>query len=242
MAVLAPLFDELEHFLRTRQRGITTLLLQLAHRNHAPTRCVLKLAAPAQHARQFLRLLELQLGRAGLPAPVRRCELRSGPLVEAAQDSDNLWRPGEHGGGRATLQMPSFLEQLRARLGEEAVTGLAFNAEHRPDRVNLAAAPVTVAARRGAARSVPAPPWPSGRRPLWLLTEPAALAEHEAWPCRDGHRLRLLGGPERLETGWWDGGDVTRDYYQAEDAAGARLWIFRERRSPQRWFLHGFFG
>jgi protein ImuB len=52
----------------------------------------------------------------------------------------------------------------------------------------------------------------------------------------------LLGGPERVETAWWDGGDITRDYYVARDLHGVRLWIFRERHSPHRWYLHGVFG
>ena len=41
----------------------------------------------------------------------------------------------------------------------------------------------------------------------------------------------------------WDGLEIERDYYQAVDAAGARLWIFRER-GPRggAWYLHGFFG
>jgi protein ImuB len=54
--------------------------------------------------------------------------------------------------------------------------------------------------------------------------------------------LRLLGEPERIETGWWDGGDIARDYYTAIDLHGVRLWIFRERAAPHRWFLHGVFG
>ena len=49
-------------------------------------------------------------------------------------------------------------------------------------------------------------------------------------------------GPERIETGWWDGHDVRRDYYVALSRAGVRLWIFRERPPGQRWFLHGVFG
>lgn len=245
LALLAPLFDELECFLRARQRGITRLVLQLTHRHHAPTRHVLRLAAPALQARQFLRLLELQLGRTGLPAPVRRCELRSGPLVEAALDSAALWHPGEHGGGGAVAQSPSFLEQLRARLGEDAVAGIAMAAGHRPERLSLPvpASPAMRPAKgkgEGEGASALAPPWGVGRRPLWLLAAPVALREEKAWPCRGGRRLELLSGPERVETGWWDGEEVQRDYYHASDA-GARLWIFRERRAPRGWYLHGFF-
>ena len=86
---------------------------------------------------------------------------------------------------------------------------------------------------------------PSGRmspspRPLWLLAEPQPLdgGEH---PRYEG-RLEFEEGPERIESGWWDGRDVRRDYYVARTAGGMRLWVFRERRAEGRWFLHGVFG
>jgi protein ImuB len=78
-------------------------------------------------------------------------------------------------------------------------------------------------------------------RPMWLLPEPRLLSERDGLPRRRGP-LRLLGEPERIETGWWDGGDIARDYYTATDLHGVRLWIFRERTAPHRWFLHGVFG
>jgi protein ImuB len=51
-----------------------------------------------------------------------------------------------------------------------------------------------------------------------------------------------MSEPERIETGWWDGGEIARDYYIALDPQGVRLWVFRERTEPHRWFLHGVFG
>ena len=47
-------------------------------------------------------------------------------------------------------------------------------------------------------------------------------------------------GPERIETGWWRGQDIHRDYYIVETDRGSRLWIFR-RHEDGRWFLHGSF-
>jgi protein ImuB len=79
------------------------------------------------------------------------------------------------------------------------------------------------------------------RRPLWLLPVPRLLRERDGMPRRRG-ALRLLGEGERIETGWWDGGEIARDYYTAVDVRGARLWVFREREPPHRWFLHGVFG
>jgi protein ImuB len=150
-----------------------------------------------------------------------------------------LWRPGEHGGDGATAERPAFIEQLRARLGDAAVTGIALAEGHRPERLSVASLPALGAAP--AATAAASVPWPAGRRPLWLLSSPSPLEEQAGWPVREGHRLDLLGGPERVETGWWDGEEVQRDYYQAVDGRGSRLWIFRERLLPHRWFLHGVF-
>jgi hypothetical protein len=33
-----------------------------------------------------------------------------------------------------------------------------------------------------------------------------------------------------------------RDSYNARDGRGRRLWLFREREPPHRWFLHGVYG
>jgi len=52
--------------------------------------------------------------------------------------------------------------------------------------------------------------------------------------------LQLRSLPRRIESGWWDGFDIARDYFVALSAAGERLWVFRDRRSG-RWFLHGLF-
>jgi protein ImuB len=54
--------------------------------------------------------------------------------------------------------------------------------------------------------------------------------------------LELESGPERIESGWWDGRDVRRDYYVARNPAGVWFWVFRDREPSGRWFLHGVFG
>jgi protein ImuB len=49
----------------------------------------------------------------------------------------------------------------------------------------------------------------------------------------------LASGPERIESGWWDGGDVQRDYFIAHTHQGAALWIFKDLTDGS-WHLHGF--
>jgi protein ImuB len=47
-------------------------------------------------------------------------------------------------------------------------------------------------------------------------------------------------GPERIETGWWRGADIRRDYFLVETTAGERFWLFRSL-ADNTWFLHGVF-
>jgi protein ImuB len=54
------------------------------------------------------------------------------------------------------------------------------------------------------------------------------------------YKVTSCQGPERIETGWWRGDDVQRDYYLVETTDGARWWIFH-RLDDGRWFLHGCF-
>jgi protein ImuB len=85
-------------------------------------------------------------------------------------------------------------------------------------------------------------------RPVWLLREPRPLRERDDQPLLDGVPLQLLCGPERIESGWWDGALAQRDYFIAQRADGALVWVFRGRLplaadgGTQGWYLQGLFG
>ncbi|MBV6416106.1 MAG: Protein ImuB [Steroidobacteraceae bacterium] len=265
IAFLAPMLAELEAFLRGRQASITALECRLHHRDSVATRCRLRFAQPAFIADAIGFLLGERLAAVTLAAPVTACELVSSLLVPRQPASAALWQPGEHGGSPAN-EAPALLERLRARLGEESVYSLCLVPEHRPE----AAARRVVAGGQGAgsqranggqrvAHSQRAPADASGHslsavrfspgsnghpataRPLWLLSTPLLLPAPGAWPQYEGP-LEKVAGPERIETGWWDGRDVTRDYYVMRSRTAAQLWVYRERRPPHEWFLHGVFG
>ncbi|MCG8650585.1 MAG: DNA polymerase Y family protein, partial [Pirellulales bacterium] len=100
------------------------------------------------------------------------------------------------------------------------------------------------------------------RRPLSLFKQPIPLdlelpsdrTGHHP-PARfhvDGilHRVIRYWGPERIETGWWKGRSIRRDYYRIETDRGLWWWIFRNLVAEQasstadhrcRWMLHGHF-
>ena len=243
LGALAPLLAELGKFLESRQCGVMKLECLLRHRRAEPTSCVLRLAAPVADVDRLTALLGERLNALTLPEPVRACELRSSSLVLRVLSSNSVWQPGEYGGG-VGAQGTELIERLRARLGPEAVYGLKVLEGHRPENAWGVREPVAVERGRRGARGEPNE-GRSGRdgaaRPLWLLPQPRLLSEREGLPRRRGP-LRLLGEAERIETGWWDGGDIARDYFTAVDLHGVRLWVFRERGAPHRWFLHGVFG
>lgn len=83
---------------------------------------------------------------------------------------------------------------------------------------------------------------PRAPRPLWMLRVPQRLRERGGLPLYEGRPLGLEGGPERIESGWWDGCDVRRDYHAARTPGGVRLWVYRERNPGSGWWLHGVFG
>lgn len=241
LAALAPTLARLEDFLRERQRGVSALRVALVHRGGTSTFCIVRCVVPEYRAARFAAMLAARLEFLPLAAPVRHLEVTAGRLRGFTTDSHRLWRPGEHGGG-GDAQLPEFLQTLMARLGERAVYGLEQVGEHRPERQWRSVWPGHAPERMVTGHS-------SGHatRPLGLLASPQALeAIHDPTgrtQCllHEGRSLRLVTGPERIESGWWDGADITRDYYIARDGAGALWWVFRECAARRRWFLHGCF-
>jgi protein ImuB len=227
---LEPVIERCAQFLRRRQAGVQALELRLKHRQGPATRVRLGLASITSERRRLTDVLCQKLARLTLEAPVRGMTLISGPLRGLSASSLDAFAGGLTGAVRDSA--PQLVERLRARLGEEAVYGVCLIPEHRPEaawrrvhELHLNDAPAVSAGMVD--QGMP--------RPLWLLGEPLPLPPPE-----------LLQGPERIESGWWDGKGVARDYYiarqrvGAQHSPGARLWVFQERQS-KRWYLHGVF-
>jgi len=240
---IRPLLDELCAFLRQRGRGVTAIELRLRHRETDATRERLRFVRPTGDAAHIASLLHERLTRLALPEPVRSVRIASGPLVEMAEVPTELFATDRRASGAA---VPQLVERLRARLGEDAVHGIRLVPEHRPEAAwEIGDIPLfpKQAGERGPGNRGMSPI----SRPLWLLAEPQPLAGDERPRCEG--ELAIEEGPERIESGWWDGRDVARDYYVVRNAAGVRLWVFRERRRQRDaagrrggWFLHGVFG
>lgn len=209
----------LEGFLAARHGGVRGFTLELFHARGAPTVIEIGLAAPARDAEHFARLLRERLERRPLAAPAEAVRLSAADLEPLAGRSGGLFSKDE-AGGEDWLRL---VERLQARFGQGAVHGLGLHAEHRPE---LAWKPIAPG-QRLAAVEAPGP----GARPLWLVEPPRALKGIEE------SGLELLAGPERIESGWWDGGEVRRDYFVAR-ARDSLLWVYRDAGG---WRLHGIF-
>jgi protein ImuB len=219
---------ELVGFLQARNAGVLSLDIRLVHGNAKHTCVALELSVATRDFQHLLDLLRMRLEGVKLSAAVEavRCTARCTlPLAALPLDSALFGSADTSKEGRYLL-----VERLRARLGAGAVQGLRPVAEYRPER-----AWIYTALEKAQPSFISSRP-----RPLWLLEQPAMLK-----PVNDrlhlGGALELTTGPERLESGWWDGEDVVRDYFVAKNPHGTRFWIFRERNQPRRWFLHGLF-
>ena len=51
----------------------------------------------------------------------------------------------------------------------------------------------------------------------------------------------ILAGPERIESGWWDGADRRRDYYVVRTRDGRLAWVWQAVDGQGPWMLHGWF-
>lgn len=227
LAAVARLLLELRGFLHARQRWVQALRLDLDG-TAGQARIELRLTAPTGHLLLLQGLFAERLSQTTLPGEAQRLTLSTELLVPAPAGGADLFDAA------AGEPLAALVDRLRARLGEAAVTGISATADHRPERAWRACAVGEGEAPAAALAAAPG-------RPAWLLRTPQRLRVVAGRPCLDG-RLTLLGGPERIEGGWWDNADVARDYYVAAQRSGRRLWIFKERRPGGGWYLHGLFG
>lgn len=220
------LLAELCGFLSATAQGVQRLQLTLAHHGREPTVLTLSLVAATRDADHLVNVLRERLNATQLSCPAVGIALRTELLLPlAARTASLLPDPSRDAEAAARL-----IERLRARLGESGVVGVRTRDDYRPERGWQACEPGTAAPDAPAADC----------RPLWLLSAPQRLQEVNAAPCYDG-RLSLLAGPERIETGWWDDGQIERDYFVATNPGHSLLWIYKERHSGGKWYLHGFF-
>lgn len=135
----------------------------------------------------------------------------------------------ETGSGHAQL-----VDRLRGRLGARNVFRHEPQPRHVPEHAVYRLPPLT-RSRHPMPETEP--------RPVRLIQPEGIEMEDDGqaftWR-RQRRRIATMIGPERIHGEWIHAGmvPVSRDYFQVQDEAGRRYWLFRQ---AQTWFLHGFF-
>jgi protein ImuB len=156
-----------------------------------------------------------------------------------------------------------LVDRLTVKLGPKRVRRPRAQESHLPERASgWAGAVSSPSPLRGGGKEPRTGGRERGRlgnRPQRLLDRPEAIdviyATPEGMPRRfiwrrAVHDIARAQGPERIAPEWWrqPSSARLRDYYQVEDVAGRRYWIYREgvigdgRGGAPNWFIHGLFG
>lgn len=139
-----------------------------------------------------------------------------------------------------------LLEQLSARLGDKSVLRLIPEDEYAPEYacryvdcfdITTEKSCTDIASARTTFRKFP----------CWLI-RPARPLKKVNGNLFYLSPLTIVEGPQRIETRWWAGKDIRRDYYIARNEQGIYTWIYEElggknmklEKEP-RWFIHGLF-
>ena len=211
--------SDLAAYLSGRDGGVQRFALKLEHREGKASDVPVGMLTPERDANVLFEAARGRLEQVQLPAPVLSLRLIADDLPGFVPAGRDLFdeRPAN------ALPFEQLRERLRARLGDRAVYHWGITIDPRPEHSQRVATQDE--------RFIEPRP-----RPTWLLDKPI--------PLRGA--VRILAGPERMETGWWDGGEMRRDYYIVETSQGQRAWVYcapGEHAPDERtgWMLHGWF-
>lgn len=266
--ILAQLMPQITNSLFERQQGVIQLECEFQCEAGPPIRIHVGLFRASADAKHLLELTRTKLDHLALPAPIIAAKLSV--LTSARLTSwqpglfdDQSRREGRH-------QTALLVDRLASRLGRQSVVRavpvpdaqpeFAFRYEpltgvvpKRKDRESISLVRRVKSTKRLCCEIDSRPLNRSAAHPLPrpLRLEPAPIPLEVLSVVPNGppiqfhwqsywHRIAQSWGPERIQTGWWRGRYVQRDYYRVETTAGTRFWFFR-RLADGKWFLHGVF-
>jgi protein ImuB len=154
-------------------------------------------------------------------------------------------------GDKPAHDLVPLIDRLAMRLGTRRLFRTSAVESDVPERSLRRTGPLEVAVE-----------WPrEWPRPVRLLSPPERVDNVVAllpdqpprrftWRGRS-YAVRQADGPERIHGEWWKRSgeaEAVRDYFQVEDEAGERFWLYRRgdgvdaRTGDLSWYMHGVFG
>lgn len=203
-------------------------------------------ALASRNAKQLTRLLTDKIGKIdpGFGIEIMTLAAIVAEPLDLSQTISSLIDEPE-------ADVSALVDILANRLGDRHLYRFAAVASDVPERMVA-----KVPAMAPSSETVWPDHWP---RPVRLLARPEEIETMALLPDHPPvnftwrgirRRVRHADGPERVFGEWWvrDAEMVAvRDYFQVEDDAGERFWIYRAGdgentdSGSQRWFIHGLF-
>jgi protein ImuB len=255
------LSGDLARRLSARGQGAMRIVCRLDLVEATPLIMQLGLFRPSADAEHLQALLAGQLEqqlRGRRPAAVWRLSM------QATLTAPLVWHQTDLFEGDAIEnrhQIARLVDNLSNRLGRKNVLRCKVERESQPEQ-GCSLQPMTgrrpdgaqqatvkkLSSRLARNRAEPSAADPM-RRPTRLLSPPLAIdviaLAAEGVPARfrvhqQVYTVLQHWGPERIESGWWRGPSVRRDYFRVESEHGAWWWLYRDLKSDL-WYLHGVF-
>ena len=254
--------DKLCQQMQTNARGGLQWQIRLFRQEATPITLDIKLFQPTTTAAHVMQLVEMQLDQhpefRQLSMHGKDNFCRQSPITEVNVGVTNCVQLGERqrklfdeDPSHARLELAQLVNRLTSRLGQEQVSQVVLQSGAQPE-FSFRLKPLVDATRRRKSKNTPRSHYVMAR-PL-RLHNPAVPLIPVHPPCPANKNLpntfRTPGqqvlqitqnwGPERIETGWWRGKTVCRDYWRVQTKTGSQLWVYRDRRRG-KWFLQGEF-
>lgn len=249
--VLRQLVEQLAGTLAARDQGAVLLVCELRYVAGDSFRMRIGLVEPSARAEQLMELVGLHLETVVLADEVNHVEVRAATVGRLGERQGELFAdrwPTD------PLQLAVLVNRLSSRLGYEQVLRPRLGGSPVPERAVRYEQAVKDCgfgiADCGLKKTNPQSAIRNPKSlPLLLYPEPQAIEvtafapdgpPQFVWVGGRRERLTAHWGPERIETLWWRGSSVRRDYYRVVTESGSQLWIFHHL-ADGKWFLHGIF-
>ncbi len=243
---LKRLLTEMEGYLRGRGSGVSAYRVTLFHPSRLKTTIHIGMAKVERATDRLLSLAREHLHKTTLPDHVLAMSIEI-DHTQPFQEISASWLPDPQHQPDSWYRL---IDKLSARLGADNVYQLQTVDDHRPERslkLVTAAAASSHAASLNTTRASSknkTPMFAGALRPTFLLATPRKLLSHEGRPTCHG-AVDIISGPERIETGWWDGQPASRDYFVGRNRHGETMWLYRNHQGNQAagadWYLQGYF-
>jgi protein ImuB len=255
-SIVRELVRRIARELAARREGVVRLVGRLDCAPGRPLAFEVGLFRPSADEAHLWDLVRMQLEQLSLPGAVGRVRVAAALTARLENRQGLLFAGDEH---QAARQLALFIDRCTSRLGPGAVLAPALTADPLPEkaaryrgggrvqgsgfRERRAGDRGQKAGDREQKGNVENALW----RPVVVCSPPVAVHAVSiapdgppVWFELEGRRHDVIAqcGPERIETGWWRGRSVRRDYWRVETASGQRYWLFRHLQTGQ-WHLHG---